>query len=133
MLFLFVFTLTPFERVKLDPPACTTKLCHARQLTGTDLAHSCETSDLRQKSSTVDSSWVNGGEECIGSDVRKPYDALKWPVIVPPFWDQWGETEETEERRVYYISQADLAFSVTVWKEAQRKTWRAMWMWDLVL
>ena len=76
MLFLFVFTLTPFEHVKLDPPARITKLCHARQLTGTDLAHSCETSDLRQKSNAADSSWVNGGEECTGSDVRKRYDAL---------------------------------------------------------
>lgn len=85
MLSLFVFTPTPLEHVKLDPPACITKLCHARQLTGTDLARSCETSDLRQKSNTADSSWVTGGKECIGSDVRKPYDALKWSVIVPPF------------------------------------------------
>jgi len=74
--------------VKLDPPACTTKLRHAQQCTGTDLAHSCE---LRQKPNAADSSWVNGGEECVGSDVRKPYDALQWPEIFPALSGSNGE------------------------------------------
>ncbi|KAJ7422102.1 hypothetical protein BTVI_15449 [Pitangus sulphuratus] len=89
-----IFTATPFEHVKLDPPACITKLCHARQLAGTDLAQNCEMSDLRQKSNTGDSSWVTGGKECIGSDVRKPYNALKWQEDNTGTESKGGEAEE---------------------------------------
>lgn len=95
MLSVFVFTPTPFERVKLDPPACTPKLCHAGQLTGTDLPRSCETTDLRQKSNTADSSWVTGGEECVGSDVRKPY---RCPEMVSNSPSLSGSSEGKQRR-----------------------------------
>lgn len=99
----FVFTRTPFEHVKLDPPACTPKLCHAGQLTGTDLARSCEISDLRKKSNTADSSWVTGGKECVGRDVRTPY---RCPEMVSnsPSLSGSSEGRQRQLRRKKYIT-----------------------------